>query len=75
MIDVYKEVDLQDCPRCNGPAYLEEENGCWYYVICNDCGCHTAEVRFRNEDERLEAAKMAAHLWNIGKTMSSEPGE
>lgn len=69
------EIDLQDCPRCNGPALMEEESGWCYYVTCCDCGCHTAEVAFKNAKEKDEAMQKAAHLWNIGKVLSSEPGE
>ena len=30
-MDIYKDIDLQDCPYCDGAAMLEEENGwCWY---------------------------------------------
>lgn len=70
-----KNVELLDCPRCNGPALLEEESGWCCYVTCMDCGCHTAEVAYKSEKERKEAIEKAAHLWNIGKVLSSEPGE
>ncbi|MBQ0018194.1 MAG: Lar family restriction alleviation protein [Clostridiales bacterium] len=73
--EILNALDIQDCPICDGPATLEEENGWCYYVTCWDCGCHTAEVRFRSDDERLEAARKAVHLWNIGKVLSHEPGE
>lgn len=70
-----KDIDLQDCPICHGPACLEEESGWCFYVSCLDCGCHTAEVSFKTEDERTEAAEKAAHQWNIGKVLQSTPGE
>lgn len=69
------QVDLQDCPVCNGPGILEEESGWCFYVSCLDCGCHTAEVAYKTEEEREEAASKAAHLWNIGKVIKSTPGE
>ena len=47
-MDIRQEIDLLDCPRCQGPALLEEENGWCYYVMCLDCGCHTAEVEFKS---------------------------
>ena len=29
-MDIYKEIDLADCPCCGGGGLLEEENGwCW----------------------------------------------
>ena len=40
-----------------------------------DCGCHTAEIPYRNEEERQDAARRAVHTWNIGKVISSAPGE
>lgn len=74
-MEVYKEVELLDCPLCHGSSLLEEESGCYYYVTCMDCGCHTAEVEFKSEKDRLHAAKKAATLWNQGKVLSSNPGE
>ena len=38
--------------RCHGPGVLEEEGGWCLYVQCLDCGCHTAELSFRSEEER-----------------------
>ncbi len=67
-------IEILDCPACQGPGVLEEENG-WMYVICMDCGCHTAEVEFRSEADKADAAARAAHLWNTGKAISSAPGE
>ncbi len=71
----YFDIELQDCPMCQGPAILEDENGWYVYVMCMDCGCHTAEISYNTPEERLEAAQNAAHLWNIGKAISSAPGE
>ena len=73
-MELYKEVDLLDCPLCQGPALLEEENG-RFYVTCLDCGCHTAEIEGRNADARKDAARRAASLWNWGKVISGSPGE
>lgn len=74
-MDIQNQIDLLDCPRCHGAALLEEENGWCYYVTCMDCGCHTAEVQFSCDAERLDAAKKAASRWNAGKVLSPEPGE
>lgn len=74
-MDIRKQIDLLDCPICQGPSLLEEENGWCFYVMCMDCGCHTAEVEFNSDDERLTAAQQAARLWNMGKVISSSPGE
>ena len=74
-MEIYENFDLQECPICGGVGILEEEEGWCYYVSCMDCGCHTAEIRFRNDDERLDAAKKAVQLWDMGKVLSSAPGE
>lgn len=75
MEKILKEIDLQDCPLCGGPAVLEEEGSWCFYVMCMDCGCHTAEIPYSSPEERLTSAKNAAHLWNIGKVLRSDPGE
>jgi len=74
-VDIYKDIELFDCPRCHGTALLEENSGRSFYVMCLDCGCQTADIEFKTEQERIEAAGTAARLWNMGKTVSSNPGE
>ena len=65
------EIEREDGPRCRGPGVLEEENGWCVYVTCLDCGCHTAELPFTTPEEKLEAAKRVAGLWNHGKVVHS----
>ena len=74
-MDIFKEIELQDCPLCQGPGLLEEENGWCFYIMCMDCGCHTAEIEYRSPEERLDAARRAARLWGMGKVIRSSPGE
>ena len=74
-MDPFAEIELQDCPQCGGTGMIQEENGWCLYVECLDCGCHTAELPFNNEDERKAVAKQAASLWNIGKVIASGVGE
>jgi hypothetical protein len=74
-MEIYEQIDLNDCPLCGGGALLEEENGCSYYVSCLECGCHSVNIDFRSEEERLSAAQRTALLWNTGKVISSSPGE
>ncbi|MBE6919396.1 MAG: hypothetical protein E7469_06910 [Ruminococcaceae bacterium] len=69
------ELELFECPVCRGPGLMEEEEGWCLYVTCLDCGSHTAEIPYSNDEERLDAARRAAHTWNIGKVISSAPGE
>ncbi len=74
-MNIHEEVDLLDCPHCGGAGLLEEENGWCWYVMCFDCGCQTAHIEFKTPAERLEAAKKAAHLWNMGKVVRGDIGE
>ena len=62
-MDHLNDIELFDCPICHGAGLLEEENGWCVYASCLDCGCHTAEFPFNNEEERLEAARRAASMW------------
>ena len=75
-MDFLDEIDLLDCPVCGGPAIPEEENGWCAYICCADCGCHTAEVDFDSVGgDKTEAYRLAAMHWNMGKVLSSDPGE
>ena len=67
--------ELLDCPDCRGPALLEEEEGWCVYVSCLDCGCHTAEIPFRTEEERQDAIRRVTSTWNMGKVIRLSPGE
>ena len=68
-MDLHAKLVLQDCPFCGGAGLLEEENNWCWYVMCMDCGAQTAAMEFRTAEECEEAARMAAHLWNIGKVV------
>lgn len=74
-MDIYEELELQDCPYCGGAGTLEEEGGWCWYAVCMDCGAQTAHFEFRAPEERAEAAKKAAHLWNIGKIVRGNGGD
>jgi hypothetical protein len=74
-VDIYKEIELEDCPFCGGAGLLEEENGWCWYVMCMDCGSQTASIEYNTPEERLEAAKKAAQLWNFRKVVGAHPGE
>ena len=71
----FEDIELQDCPYCGGTGSLEEEGGWCLYVQCLDCCSHTAEFAFHNEAERAEAARQAAHIWNMGKVIHSRPDD
>ena len=74
-MELFDEIDLSDCPHCGGVGSLEEEGGWCVYVQCLDCGAHTAEVSYKNEAERHEAARLAAKNWNFRKIIHLRPGE
>jgi len=74
-MNLHEELLLQDCPFCGGAGLLEEEHGWCWYVMCVDCGAQTAAFEFKTPDEREQAARTAAHLWNIGKIMRGGIGE
>ena len=74
-MDIYDEIELQDCPYCGGVGLLEEENGWSWYVTCMDCGSRTAPSEYYGAKERPEAARKAAALWNIGKVVRGNIGE
>ena len=74
VLDIYQEVDLEDCPFCGGPGSLEFEYDWVAYIACADCGCRTAEFIYRSEDEKRKAVHQAADTWNAGKAVPVEPG-
>lgn len=69
-MNIDEMLEISDCPLCDGGALLEEE---WMQLLCimSDCGCHTVNIDFRSDEERLDAAKRAVMLWNTGKVISS----
>ena len=74
-MNIFEELELQDCPYCGGAGLLEEENGWCWYAMCVDCGAQTASFEYRTAEERTEAARKAAHLWNIGKILRPGVGD
>ena len=74
-LELIKKLDIQDCPFCGGPGILEEENGRWFYIVCGDCGSTTCEIEYKKPEDREEAAKAAAHLWNIAKINKTGVGD
>lgn len=73
-MEIYEMIELGDCPMCGGPGILEEE-GNSFYVMCMDCGARSVNVNFKTEEEKLNAAQRVADVWNMGKAVSSAPGE
>ena len=75
MDPLFATISLSDCPICSGTPYMSEEGGWAISVECLDCGCHSAELSYKNEQERMEAANNVAALWNMGKVIYSCVGE
>ena len=66
---------LEECPVCRGAGMIMHEGGWNVQVECCDCSAHTVFVEYTNDAEKIEAERAVAHLWNIGKVISSERGE
>ncbi len=68
-------IYLEDCPICRGAGLIMHEGGWTVQVECNDCSAHTVYVDYSNEQEKAEAEKTVARLWNMGKVVNSGAGE
>ncbi|MCD7859142.1 MAG: Lar family restriction alleviation protein [Firmicutes bacterium] len=68
-------LELEECPACRGAGVLTHEGGWSVSVECADCGAHTVFIEYDTEQERREAEKKVAMLWNMGKVIKSDPGE
>lgn len=68
-------IFLDECPVCRGAGLIMTEGGWCVQVECADCSAHTIYVEYKNEEEKKAAEKAVAHLWNIGKVITSERGE
>ena len=68
-------IMLEECPICRGAGMITHEGGWSVQVECTDCSAHTVYIEYSNDHEKAEAEQAVAHLWNIGKVVSSERGE
>ena len=68
-------IELEDCPCCRGNGLIVHEGGWNVQVECADCGSHTVFVEYANEQEKVEAEKKVAMLWNIGKVIKANIGD
>ena len=68
-------VYLEECPICRGAGFVTSEGGWNVQVECNDCSAHTVYVEYSSEEEKEEAIKKVAMLWNMGKVIKGERGE
>ncbi len=74
-MEINGRFELADCPCCRGTGMLLHEGGWNVQVECVDCGAHTVYVEYGNEEEKRQAEEQVARLWNMGKVISSAPGE
>lgn len=74
-MDIFHEIELEECPVCGGAGIVEEENGWCMYVSCLDCGSRTAELPYNTPEEREPTARRAASLWNMGKVIHTGVGD
>lgn len=70
-----EEMLLEECPICRGAGLIMHEGGWSVQVECADCSAHTIYMEYSNDAEKAAAECAVAHLWNIGKVVSSERGE
>ena len=68
-------IELEECPCCRGAGLIVHEGGWSVQVECADCGSHTTYIEYETEEQKLEAEKTVARLWNLGKVIKSNPGE
>ena len=68
-------IELEECPSCRGSGLIVHEGGWNVQVECADCGSHTVFIEYANEEEKAEAVKKVARLWNMGKVIRGNPGE
>ena len=67
--------DLQDCPYCGGPAWLEHVGGWCCYVECADCGAQTPHMEYSDEKSKKAAEEGSVNAWNQGKVVNFGRGE
>lgn len=69
------DIYLEECPMCRGSGVISHEGGWSVQVECVDCSAHTVFVEYDNEEEKAEAERSVATLWNLGKVIHGERGE
>ena len=74
-MDIYREIELDECPFCGGAGLLEEDTGWGFYAICQNCGSQTVSIAYHHEAERKQAAEKAAYLWNSHKIIKENQND
>ena len=70
-----QDIVLEECPCCRGAGMIGHEGGWNVQVECLDCSAHTVYIEYETEEEKREAERKVANLWNMGKVVKSERGE
>lgn len=68
-------IELEECPSCRGVGSIVHEGGWNVQVECADCGSHTVYVEYETQEQKDEAERMVARLWNLGKVIKANPGD
>lgn len=68
-------IELEECPVCRGDGMLVHEGGWNVQVECTSCGTHTVYLEYETEEEKCNAERSVASLWNMGKVIGSQRGE
>ena len=68
-------IELEECPACRGVGAIVHEGGWNVQVECCDCSAHTVYVEYETEEQKIEAEKQVAMLWNLGKVIKSDVGD
>ena len=74
-MEVNPNVILEECPICRGSGFMVHEGGWNVQIECCDCSAHTVYVEYSNAEEKKEAERHVARLWNLGKVIKSDVGE
>lgn len=71
-MEINPNFELEECPVCRGNGFVVHESGWNVQVECIDCSAHTVYIAYKNEQEKTEAEKKVAMLWNMGKVIKSD---
>ena len=74
-MEINNQAVLESCPVCRGAGFVVHEGGWSVQVECMDCSAHTVYVEYSNDQEKANAEKKVAMLWNMGKVIKSDVGE
>ena len=58
-MEIYEMLELNECPKCGGTGYLEDEGTNGVYISCIDCDAHTVVIDFKTPEDKLEAVVSA----------------